>query len=416
MNPVINLPLSKSIALRVLTMNAVSSACGRGSARIPRLPDAEDVAAMTSALESQATDIYIGEGGAPIRFYTALAASTPGKEVYLRGSERLMERPISLLVEALRSRGADIEYIERDGHAPLHICGCRLRGGEVSIDAGVSSQFLSALMMVSPLWETGLRLRLTGDRRVSQSYLSMTESVMRQYGIECRHEGNLIIPEHTAPTPPSDIYIEADWSAASYFYELAALCPGHDVEIASLTPAWESLQGDAACARIFKTLGVETIYNEDGGATLRCDAAVRDMMVSMLGRNQLLTLNLNSTPDLTPAVCVGFALAGMRFRLTGIEHLRHKESDRISALIGELRKLGYVLESDGTDLRWEGERCEAEHAPVIATYNDHRMAMAFAPARILYPGLTIEHPEVVGKSFPGYFAELNKLREIWEER
>lgn len=406
------LPLSKSIALRVMTMEAVTAAC---NGTVPALPDFaapglnDDIRGMLTALKalevSSPCDINIGEGGAPLRFFTALAASLPGVDIILRGSERLMERPLAILIDALRAVGADIECLEREGHAPLHIRGRRLRGGDIDIDAGVSSQFLSALMMVSPLWSNPLRLHLTGSQQVSLSYLSMTEKVMGQYGIECHHIGDTIEVGHVTPRPPGFNPMESDWSAASYFYELATLLPGTEIQIADLTPPYQSLQGDAACAVIFRTLGVNTLYHDDGSATLRCDPEILQAMRSLNGKGELLTLNLNNTPDLTPALCVAFCLADMHFRFTGIAHLRHKESDRITALITEMRKLGYHLTTDGTDLRWDGTRIDApmECRLHIETYHDHRMAMAFAPARLRYPGLTILNPGVVAKSYPDYY-------------
>ena len=409
------LPLSKSVALRVMTMEAVAAACTGTS---PALPDStgsglnDDIRGMLTALQalksrkslkSMTCDINIGEGGAPLRFFTALAASLPGVDVIIRGSERLMERPLAILIDALRAVGADIECLEREGHAPLRIRGRRLRGGEIDIDAGVSSQFLSALMMVSPLWSNPLRLHLIGTQPVSQSYLAMTEKVMARYGVACHHDGDTIEVEHITPSRPQVDVMETDWSAASYFYELATLLPGEEIRIADLTPAAQSLQGDAACAVIFRTLGVNAVYHEDGSATLRCDRELLEAMRSLNGRGELLTLNLNSTPDLTPALCVAFCLADMHFRFTGIAHLRHKESDRIVALIAEMRKLGYHLTTDGTDLAWDGTRTESPEPILIETYHDHRMAMAFAPARLRFPALTIQNPGVVAKSFPDYY-------------
>lgn len=380
----ITLPLSKSIALRVMALNSVAEALGMAPAVIPQLPDAEDVEGMRRALDAlrvsrlnaRHVDINIGEGGAPIRFFTALAASIAGADVTVSGSGRLNRRPIRQLVEVLRQAGADIEYAAQEGFPPLHIRGRNLAPGVLTIDPGVSSQFISALMLVSPLWGDGLRLRLDGGKGVSTSYLKMTASVLKRFGIVSSLTSEEIAVPKQPMRAPALFAIESDWSAASYFYELNRLRPENPVGFVNLTPGEQSLQGDSVVEALFASPDME--------------------------------IDLNDTPDLAPALCVGFCLTERRFTFINVGHLRHKECDRLDALATEMRKLGYLIEVGEDTLAWQGARCGAEPVPRIATYKDHRMAMAFAPAVLRYPDIVIENPAVVGKSFPKYWDEMAK--------
>lgn len=380
----VELPLSKSIALRA---DVIRYCLGETPQRDSDIEDVANLERALQALRRGDREVYIGEGGAPLRFFTAVAASTEGSDIIIRGSERLQRRPLAPLIDTLRIAGADIECLETEGFPPIRVRGRRLAPQHLTVDARVSSQFVSALMLSSLLWADGLHLSYEGGAPVSAPYIKMTERML----------------ERAAEQQP--LADEADWSAASYIYEAALLRPGHPVKIASLTPPGLSLQGDAACAMIFGAAGVMTRYDDDGGATLYC---VPERLQVMAAKEDVLKMNLGNTPDLVPALCVGFALAGIRFDFRGIGHLHHKESDRITALQTEMRKLGYMLESDGDNLAWRGARCEEQAEPVIATYSDHRMAMAFTPARLKYPSLRVEHPEVVAKSFPAYMTEIKK--------
>lgn len=402
------LPLSKSIALRVLVLNAVARRIGLREAHVPELPDAGDVAAMQRALRRQDTAggvVRIGEGGAPMRFFTALCASMPGCDVTVSAALPLMKRPLLPLLDALRHAGADVESLRRHGVPPLRIRGRSLDPGVIRLDPGVSSQFVSALMLASPLWRHGLHLDFEGRTPVSAPYIAMTAGIMRRFGCRVKWEGPEIDVEGGIINPPERFEIETDWSAASYFYELALLLPGTDIPLERLTPASGSLQGDARCREIFSALGVSATHTDCGGAVLRCDADTLERR----RREGVAELDLGSTPDLVPALAVAFCMAGVRFRFTGVAHLRHKESDRMSALVSELAKTGYRLHTGTDSMAWEGERVEAEAVPEISTYRDHRMAMAFAPAAVLFPGLRIENPGVVEKSFPGYWQALEGL-------
>lgn len=421
----VDLPLSKSIALRVMTLNGVCRAFKRKVTEIPVFPDAGDVAGLKRGLDfyagslkgktslDDATHIVnIGEGGAPLRFFTALAASTPGIDVTLHASKGLMRRPLMILLQALREAGADIRCERKEGYPPIRIIGKELNREILEINPAVSSQYISALMMASLLWRGGLNLRFEGGAPVSLPYIEMTSAIMERFGAVTRIEKDedcgtttLRIPAG-APSAPPEFPIEPDWSAASYFYETALLLPGVAITLKSLTPAGRSIQGDARCGEIMALVGVETIINSDGSATLLCDPSKLDIFLSL---DMPLELDMNHTPDLVPALTVGFALSGIKFRFTSVGHLRHKETDRLSALATEMEKLGYMLEIEGETLAWTGRRVPGSENESISTYSDHRMAMAFAPAAARLPYISIEDPDVVGKSFPRYWEMLRRI-------
>lgn len=405
----VSLPLSKSIALRVMTLNEVSGVCGGGKAVIPKLPDAEDVLGMQRALDALSApdieDVYIGDGGAPIRFFTALTASLPGKALIVEGSPGLSRRPMKILIDTLRRAGASIKCLRNEGYPPFRVMGRKIETGVLNIDAGISSQYISALMLVAPLWKNGLQLTLCG-KLVSYPYLKMTAAIMDRYGIESELSPECISVKNQLPVAPAEYPIEPDWSAASYFYELALLTPGFPIHIKSLIPAGDSLQGDSACERIFGRCGVRTHYHPDGSATLVCDAAtLRDIVE----KNEFFEADLGDTPDLVPALCVGFSLSGIKFRFCNVAHLRHKESNRLEALANEMQKIGYMLDIGDSTLSWCGRRCPTGENESIDTYSDHRMAMAFAPAAAVLPYLSINNPEVVRKSFPKFWDNIAGL-------
>lgn len=421
----VTLPLSKSIALRAMTLSAVSEALGNPPANFSALPDATDVAGLQAALDALKdcrNSVYIGEGGAPIRFFTALAASIEGVDIEVSASEGLMRRPMGILIDALRSLGADIQCLGREGYPPLRIKGNKLLGGVLTIDPSMSSQYVSALMMAAPLWKNGLQLHFSANP-VSKPYIRMTERLMRYFGCEVSSENLTVSVASGRCAAPAKVEIESDWSAASYFYELALLRPGREVKIRRLTPPEESLQGDSRCAELFARAGVQTRYNPNGSAKLlrelsptgndsdkRALSELSELPeLPKLKEEEILEADMNDTPDLVPALAVGLPLAGIPFRFRGVAHLKIKETDRLAALIAEMRKLGYELTSDGETLAWEGKCCEPQEEPEIETYADHRMAMAFAPAALLFPGLKIPDPAVVAKSFPNFFQEFLSL-------
>ena len=385
------LPSSKSICNRALILNALSGC----PMPIGNLSDCDDTRVMVRAFESDGPDFDILAAGTAMRFLTAYLSQCTGVWT-ITGSERMRHRPIRLLVDALRSLGACIEYLGEEGFPPLRIEGKPLRGGDLTLSAGVSSQYISALLMIAPYMQEGLSLTLTGTM-ISKPYIAMTLAMMRHWGVGSRWEGNRI---EVAPAAykPLAFTVESDWSAASYWYEMVSLTPGAVVELPGLQR--ESVQGDARVADFYAALGVDTEFAADG---------VRLRHTGQTTTAPLL-LDLTDQPDLAQTLVVTCALSQRPFRFTGLQSLKIKETDRIAALKCELAKLGYpIVDSDDSALSWDGRRADAAGHPAIDTYDDHRMAMAFAPAAMFFPGLEIRNPEVVSKSYPAFWDHLRQV-------
>ena len=385
----VKLPASKSISNRALILNALSSS----PYGVENLSDCDDTNLMVNALQSDGQDFNVGAAGTTMRFLTAFLTNRPG-EWTITGTERMKNRPIKVLVEALNALGAHITYLEKEGFPPLRISGAALPGGEISLPGNVSSQYISAILMVAPLMKRGVTLHLEGEI-VSRPYIHITLQLMRQFGVSATWNDHTIqvLPQRYHPIR---FTVESDWSAASYWYEMMAFSPGAEIELLGLFK--ESLQGDAAGAKLFARLGVETLFTERGVRLRHTGCCCRE-----------LTYDFVNEPDLAQTFVVTCALLGVPFRFTGLQSLKIKETDRIAALQTELRKLGYVLRDEQDSiLSWDGERCAPEAHPVIATYEDHRMALSFAPAALVRPeGIEIAHPQVVSKSYPHYWTDLH---------
>lgn len=394
----VQLPASKSICNRALILNALSYS----PYEIQNLSDCDDTDVMVKALNSNDSHFDVKAAGTAMRFLTAFLSKVVG-EWTITGTERMKNRPIRILVDALNAVGAKIEYLEKEGFPPLRIMGSALQGGEISLDGGVSSQYISALLMIAPLMEKGLTLHLQG-KVISKPYIHLTLQLMKQYGVESEWVGSTIkvAPQSYRPLPYT---VESDWSAASYWYEMMALSQQAEIELKGLFK--ESLQGDAAGAKLFAQLGVATDYKA-GGVVLRKNGNVC----------QKLIYDFVNEPDLAQTFVTTCAFMDIPFRFTGLQSLKIKETDRVEALKCELRKLGYVLtDTNGSILEWNGERCEPEAHPVITTYEDHRMAMAFAPASLVRKeGIEIAHPEVVSKSYPHFWENLESAGFVVESR
>jgi len=385
----IDLPASKSLSNRALIINALAG----GSGTLRHVSDCDDTLVMLAAFDQDTTKynyaadgariIDIGAAGTSMRFLTAYFASREGAEVVMTGSERMKKRPIALLVEALRSLGAEIDYLETEGCPPLRIHGKQLAGGPLSIDGSVSSQYISALLMIAPTLTHGLQLTLTG-RTTSVPYIEMTLSMMREYGIvsEWNREKQIISVAHQEYAE-REYFIESDWSASSYWYQIMALARRDDIVLEGLFE--KSLQGDAAIA---------------------------DYFAQIKRRPEILRLDLTSQPDLAQTIVAACCALNQPFSISGLHTLRIKETDRVAALENELHKLGYVVKDSDQDstivMSWDGESCEAEADAVIATYKDHRMAMAFAPFALTIGSIRIDDPAVVSKSYPTYWEDLKK--------
>jgi 3-phosphoshikimate 1-carboxyvinyltransferase len=385
----LRLPASKSISNRMLILNAL----GGSSHEIRNLSDSDDTGVMRKALLLNSPDMNVGAAGTAMRFLTAYLSNTAG-EWTLTGTERMKNRPVKLLADALNRLGARIEYIEKEGFPPLRIFGKALQGGEIELSGEVSSQYVSALLMIAPRMEKGLTLHLQGAL-ISAPYVRLTVQLMRQFGAEVEWTGQTLRVQPGAYRP-APFAVESDWSAASYWYAIAALSTQAEIGLQGLQE--NSLQGDAAVAALFAPLGVKTEFAAEGAALRHTEGPVC----------KRLTYHCVNEPDLAQtlvATCIGLEIP---FRFTGLQSLKIKETDRMEALIAEFNKLGYRLAgSQDSVLEWNGEKCPPEPHPVIRTYEDHRMALAFAPLALTRPeGIEIARPEVVSKSYPAFWKDL----------
>ena len=393
----IQLPSSKSISNRALIINAL----GNGTHHPENLSDCDDTRVMIRALNDDKETIDIMAAGTAMRFLTAYLSVTPGTRI-ITGTERMQQRPIQVLVNALRELGADIEYVANDGFPPLRITGRELRKDTISLPGNVSSQYISALLMIAPVLTNGLTIRLTGDI-ISRPYINLTLQLMNDFGVRAEWTDDhrlKVVPQayHSIP-----FYVESEWSAASYWYQIVALSKEAEVTLPGLFK--DSYQGDSQVAGIFRSLGVETIYKD------------KAVILKKNGKSvERLDYDFINQPDLAQTFVVTCALLNIPFRFSGLQSLKIKETDRMAALITEMRKLGYILhETDGSVLSWEGERCTTEEHPAIDTYEDHRMAMAFAPTCLALPEILINNPQVVSKSYPRYWEDLRQAGFIIKE-
>lgn len=388
----VNLPASKSISARALVVSALAGNC-----RLENLSDCDDTRVLRRALDEQLPEIDILAAGTAMRFSTAYFAVTPGSHV-ITGTARMKQRPIRLLVDALRQLGADIEYVENEGFPPLRVTGRTLEGGAVSIPANVSSQYISALLMVAPTMARGLRLTLEGDV-VSTPYINMTLSLMRTFGAQADWvDARTLLVQPGGYVGGRTFSVEPDWSAASYWYELVALSPDPAATVTLPGLQRDSWQGDSVVWRLFEPLGVQTTFTPEG-AVLR-KAAPTDAVVD----------DFTACPDLAQTVVTTFAMLGKPFAFSGLQSLKIKETDRIAALQNELGKLGRRIGADDRRMWMDADSiCPAAAEPVIATYDDHRMAMAFAPCAYRFPALRIANPEVVSKSYPAFWDDLKRV-------
>lgn len=398
LNCEINLPASKSISNRALAINALTG----NTAHPENLSHCDDTDVMVAALGNMPYEIDIKAAGTAMRFTTALLSVGTGEHV-ITGTERMRHRPISVLVDALRRLGASIEYMENDGFPPLRIRGRELQGGHLDIAGNVSSQYISALLMVGPVMKEGLTLHLTGTI-ISRPYIDLTICTMQEFGADVEWLDASTISVKPKGYKAVPFFIENDWSASSYWYEILALMASEDNEVQLPGLMDGSRQGDSAIRYIFSMLGVKTSFAEK--------VQLKPTTVTLKAKRCVLPrydFDFVNQPDLAQTVVVTTALCGIPFRFSGLQTLRIKETDRIAALKTEMAKLGYVLDdSEEGVLSWNGTRCQPMENPAIDTYEDHRMAMAFAPAAIKFPGLRINNPEVVSKSYPRFWDDLRK--------
>lgn len=389
----INLPASKSISNRALIINALNY----NPYPILNLSDSDDTKVLELVLNSNTNKFDIGHAGTAMRFLTAFLAKIAG-EWEITGSERMQQRPISILVDALNSIGAKIEYLKNEGFPPLKIFGSHLKGKTIVLDGSISSQYISALLLIAPTVENGLTLMLTGNI-TSRSYINLTLKLMAKFGVEYHWNGNEIaVPEQNYL--PIDYTVEADWSGASYWYEIMALCNSGEILLENLQ--LESLQGDANIAGWFVQFGVSSIQKANGVLLSKTENI----------QPKKLVLDFIENPDVAQTMACLCVAKNVPFHFTGLKTLKIKETDRIAALQNELAKCGALLtEPKHGELQWNGETNPLlkQVDPTIETYHDHRMALAFAPMVMTGYNLKIKDPMVVTKSYPGFWDDLKKV-------
>ena len=362
---------------------------------IHNLSDSDDTHHLQAALSSQDVEINVGHAGTAMRFLTAFFAIQQKRITILSGSERMHQRPIKVLVEALRALGAEISYLGNEGFPPLKITGKQLTKEQVKINGNISSQYISALLLIAASLPNGLRVELVGEI-TSIPYINMTLSLLNQIGITTSFEGQIIQVNPFEEANKHTIEVESDWSSASYFYSIAALSSvGSEIRLSSYKK--ESLQGDAILAKIYKSFGVETVY-ETNSIVLR---------KTKEHNKEHLTIDLNKAPDIAQTIAVTCYGLGVSCELLGLHTLKIKETDRLEALHSELTKLGANISVTPTSL-YLNSSSEIVADVSVETYNDHRMAMAFAPLGMKIP-LEILDADVVTKSYRNFWKDLQKI-------
>lgn len=393
----IALPASKSISNRALIINALS----KQNDSLKNISDCDDTFVMVRALTQMPDVIDIMAAGTAMRFLSAYLSVVDGTRT-ITGTERMKHRPISVLVDALRTLGVRIEYVEKDGFPPLQITGGQQIGGCVSLPGNISSQYISALLMIGPILEQGLQLELTGEV-ISKPYINLTLQLMSDFGAQVKWVSNNCIQVFPTPYRAISYYIENDWSAASYWYEMIALSNDQKAQVILPGLFSQSAQGDSAVQHIFNLLGVYTEFFTDKNGLSHVRLSKKGTCTTDLHYDFI------DYPDLAQTAVVTCCMLNIPFYFTGLQSLKIKETDRITALQIELKKLGYVIyEANHSILYWDGERCTPAANKAIDTYEDHRMAMAFAPCCLKVDSLVMNDPDVVSKSYPLYWKDMEQ--------
>jgi 3-phosphoshikimate 1-carboxyvinyltransferase len=388
---------SKSETNRLLLLQALYP-----NLELENSSNSDDSEAMIKALHNSAIGnqqsplIDVHHAGTAMRFLTAYFAMQDGIEVVLTGSSRMKERPIKILVDALKKLGATIEYLENEGFPPIKIIGKILTQNKISLSANVSSQYISALLLIAPKLENGLELTLEGEM-TSVPYIKMTLGLLNKIGVEASFIENVITVKSKISVLKCKLAIESDWSSASYFYSIIALSKiGTQIQLSNYKQ--NSLQGDSVLSKIYKNFGVETIFNDNNSITISKINNPQDTIQN---------LQLNNSPDIAQTIAVTCFGLGMGCHLTGLHTLKIKETNRLEALKNELSKLGAAVSINVDSLTLE--KSDAINSNIkIATYQDHRMAMAFAPLALKVP-IIIEQADVVSKSYPNFWEDLQSF-------
>lgn len=398
----IELPPSKSIGARFMVATYFAGTLPAD----PYFEDNEDLMVLQDALLEVYSDeepidygdspIDVGASGTALRFVTAVCASSPGADYVITGTPRLMQRPIYPLLELLKEAGAEIETLGENHTGPYRVKGNRIKGGEFSIRGDISSQFISALMLVAPAWEKGIKLNFSTPL-VSRPYVEMTSRLMVKFGIKVRLSDSMVEVAHGSYREPKDFHVEADWSSAAFFYEAEAIGAPKMV-LGSLPAPADSLQGDSAATGIFGRLGVDSVFDA-AGAKISSASSSADYIET----------DFKDCPDLVLPFAVAALCKGVKFRCVNVSHLRLKESDRIESLMMEAKKIGFLLEAGENHIEWKGETVRPEANPLIHPHDDHRVAMAFAMAAFKFGEIRIMNPEVVKKSFIDFWNQIEAI-------
>ena len=388
-----NISGSKSESNRLLILKHIFK-----NINIENISNSDDTKVLESFLNKESNFIDVHHAGTAMRFLTAYLSIKNNNSFQITGSQRMRNRPIKILVEALNELGADIKYLNKSGYPPLDISGKTLEGGEISLSSEVSSQYITALMLIASSLKKGLIIKLEGSV-TSKPYIEMTSSILNRVGVRCEFVGNKILIQSTKSINKSIQKVESDWSSLSYFYSIVALSKGSKLKIGSYNI--NSIQGDKKLIDIYSKLGVETVFENDIISINNINSS------DSLGS---LELNLSDTPDIAQTIAVTCFGLGLSCDLYGLNTLKIKETDRLEAMKIELTKLGGVVDitKDSFHLK---KVVEIKSNVTIETYNDHRMAMAFAPLAICKP-ISINNPDVVSKSFPDFWTHLKGMNFI----
>ncbi len=383
---------SKSESNRLLILNSIY-----GNLKIDNLSNSDDTVILDKYITSLENQIDVHHAGTAMRFLTALLSIKTNKQFVITGSNRMKERPIKILVDALNKLGANISYCDKNGYPPLMIKGQDIVGGEISLSSQISSQYISALMLIAPILKKGLLINLEGQI-TSKPYLEMTLAILKKIGINCYFKNNIISIESCATINNSSISVESDWSSLSYFYSTVALSSSSELNIGTFYKS--SIQGDIRLSDIYTKLGVETKFIESS-------SRVSLKKINDFNRPDHIDLDLTENPDIAQTIAVTCFGLGISCDLFGLHTLKIKETDRLEALKTELSKLGAIVKITNNSFHLSPS-FSINTGISIKTYNDHRMAMAFAPLALKTP-LTIKNPEVVTKSYKDFWKDLKSL-------
>jgi 3-phosphoshikimate 1-carboxyvinyltransferase len=387
----IKLPASKSISNRILIIEALAQT----HFSIKNLSKAKDTVVLKAALDKNEIITDVGPAGTAMRFLTAFYAVLPGEKI-LTGSDRMKKRPIKVLVNALRQLGAEIAYLDKEGYPPLRIEGRRLKGGTIKVAGNISSQFITALMLIAPSLPQALTIEIEGDP-LSRPYILMTQALMISCGAQ------VSVDEHCVKIMPGryrskDYEIEQDWSAAAFWMTFTAAANKASLTLLNLKPF--SIQGDQACIELFQHLGVKSEYTEKGLLLTKIET-----------EQQSVEWNLRDHPDLVQPASVAAAIAKINLTMHGLDNLRLKETDRLQAVENELKKIGIIATVEGHSMTINGGEMSTPDT-FFEAYEDHRMVMCLAPLSLIFDEIIIENPLVVSKSYPGFWKEVEKYVDV----